>query len=48
MKARLHAPTPLPEPEASAAHAWAQGWWSGIAVGAVCGLGLAVLMGGLR
>lgn len=44
----MPAPTPLPEPEASAAVAWVQGWWLGIAVGFVIGLGAAVLGGLLR
>lgn len=48
MKAPMHAPASLPDPEAPAARAWAQGWWAGIAVGAVCGLGVAVLLGVLR
>jgi hypothetical protein len=36
--AQLRAPTPLPEPEFAAHHAWLEGWWGGIAVGAVVGM----------
>ena len=32
----------LPEPEYAAHHAWCEGWWQGIAVGFVIGLGFAV------
>lgn len=35
---RMPAPTRLPGMEQHAAHAWAKGYWFGIAVGAVIGV----------
>lgn len=37
-------PTPLPEIADRPKRAWAAGWWAGIAVGFINGLGFAVLL----
>lgn len=42
MNARLK-PSPLPEVDAQANFAWREGWWTGIAVGAVLGFCSAVI-----
>lgn len=48
------APRPLGKPsriapvQQAAAYEWAAGWWAGIVVGAVNGVGLAVIAGWLR
>lgn len=44
----MRRPTPLPQITDTPAREFASGWWAGIAVGCVCGLGLAVLLGFLR
>lgn len=46
----MHRPSPLPQVDnpAATAAAFAQGWWAGVAVGAVSSLALAVLVGWLR
>lgn len=39
---RLPRPSPLPEIDAAAHHAWREGWWQGIMVGIVIGAALMV------
>lgn len=45
MSGRLHHPEPLPELADAPRAAWHSGWWAGIAVGTVSGMGIAVLLG---
>lgn len=45
---RLRKPAPLPTVQGATASAWAAGWYTGLAVGTVTGLGLAVLLGLLK
>ena len=48
MTARMRKPTALPPVDSAAAREWASGWYAGMLVGIVNGLGLAVLLGWLR
>lgn len=41
---RLAHPEPLPEISYSEAVSWFSGWWCGIAIGVVCGAGIAALV----
>lgn len=34
----------LPQLEASANYAWREGWWQGLSIGLITGLGLAVIL----
>lgn len=45
---RLGAPSRIPTVQQAAQVEWAAGWWAGIVVGFVIGLGAAVLIGVLR
>lgn len=38
---------PLPQVDAASAAEWFSGWWHGIAVGAVIGIGIGALLGGV-
>jgi len=44
----MRRPAPLPQITDAPASAFARGWWAGATVGAVTGMGLAVLLGWLR
>lgn len=48
MTARPMKPTTLPVVEQAAQREWAAGWYSGMAVGLINGVALAVLAGWLR
>lgn len=48
MTARPMKPTALPVVEQAAQREWAAGWYSGMAVGLINGVALAVLAGWLR
>lgn len=41
---KLGRPSPLPDISKAEARSWAAGWWAGIAVGLVNGIGLAVFL----
>lgn len=48
MNARIGKPTELPVVDEVAKREWAAGWYSGMAVGLINGVALAVLAGWLR
>ena len=45
---RLGAPSRIPPVDQAAQAEWVAGWWAGLAVGAVNGVALAVVLGWLR
>lgn len=48
MTARPIKPTPLPVVQQAAQREWAAGWYTGLPVGLVLGIAVAVLLGWLR